>query len=75
MKLSNAIAEMDLSNLTDEQVEVMIKLAWFAEDGFDLSAERAISHTIRKARAKQAGQCMVLRNRLGQEKESREVAA
>lgn len=75
MEWNNAIAEMDLSNLTDEQVEVMIKLAWFAEDGFDQAAERAISDTLRKARTKQAGQCMVLRNRLGQEKENREVAA
>ena len=75
MEMSNAIAEMDLSNLTDEQIAVMIKLAWFAEDGFDQAAEKAINDTARKARTKQAGQSMVLRNRLGQEKEKREAAA
>lgn len=75
MELRNAIAEMDLSNLTDEQVEVMIQLAWFAEDGFDQAAAVAISHEHRKTRTAHAGQCMVLRNRLGQEKQNREVAA
>ena len=67
----NTIAEMDLSNLTDEQVEVLTKLARFAEDGFDLSAERTPNHKMRVFREKQAGQCMVLRHRLRQEKENR----
>ena len=75
MELSTAIAEIDLSNLTDEQVKVMIQLAWFAEDGFDQAAAVAIGHEHRKVRTAQAGQCMVLRNRLGQEKRNREVAA
>jgi len=75
MELRNATAEMELSNLTDEQVQVMIRLALFAEDGFDQAAEKATSHVIRKVLIKQAGQCMVLRNRLGQEKQNREVAA
>ena len=75
MEPRNTIAEMDLSNLTDEQVEVIIKLAWFAEAGFDLSAERAFNHKMRVFREKQAGQCMLLRSRLGQEKQNREVAA
>ena len=75
MELNNAIAEMDLSNLTDEQVKVMIQLAWFAEDGFDQAAAVAIGHEHRKVRTALAGQCMVLRNRLGQEKRNREVAA
>jgi len=75
MEPRNTIAEIDLSNLTDEQVEVMIKLAWFAEDGFDHSAEKASNNRVRIYRSKQAGQCMVLRHRLGQEKENREVAA
>jgi len=71
MEPRNTIAEMDLSNLTDEQVEVMTKLARFAEDGFDQSAERTPNHKIRVFREKQAGQCMVLRHRLRQEKENR----
>ena len=75
MERRNATAEMDLSNLTDEQVQVMIRLALFAEDGFDQAAEKATSHSIRKVLTKHAGQCMVLRNRLGQEKQNREEAA
>ena len=75
MEPRNTIAEMDLSNLTDEQVKVIIKLAWFAENGFDHSAEIQTNNKMRRFRLKQAGQCMVLRNRLGQEKRNREVAA
>ena len=75
MKISNEIGEMDLSNLTDEQIEVLIKLVWAAEDGFDLSAERAINTQTRHFRIKQANRCMVLRNRLGQEKKDRQEAA
>ncbi len=72
MEPRNTIAEMDLSNLTDEQVEVMTKLARFAEDGFDQSAERTSNQQMRVFRKKQAGQCMLLRHRLRQEKETRE---
>ena len=75
MKISNAIGEMDLSNLTDEQIEVIIQLARFAEDGFDQSAETAVNTDMRHFRTKQANRCMVLRNRLGKEKQSRIEAA
>ena len=75
MKISNAIAEMDLSNLTDEQVEVLVKLAWAAENGFDQFAETAINTEMRHYRTKQANRCMVLRNRLGREKKNRQEAA
>ena len=67
--MSNAIAEMDLSNLTNEQVEVLIKLVWAAENGFDLFVENAINAD---SNTKQADRCMVLRNRLGREKKTRE---
>ncbi len=70
--MSNAIAEMDLSNLTDEQIEVIIKLVWAAENGFDQFVENAINTERRHYNTKQANRCMVLRNRLGREKKTRE---
>ena len=75
MEISNAIAEMDLSNLTDEQIEVIIQLVWAAENGFDQFAETAFNTSMRHFRIKQANRCMVLRNRLGQEKKNRQEAA
>ena len=69
--MSNAIAEMDLSNLTNEQVEVLTKLVWAAENGFDQFVENAINTERRHYNTKQANRCMVLRNRLGQEKKTR----
>ncbi len=70
--MSNAIAEMDLSNLTNEQVEVLTKLVWAAENGFDEFATRAVNTKMRHSKQKQANGCMVLRNRLGREKKTRE---
>jgi hypothetical protein len=75
MKISDAIGEMDLSNLTDEQIEVIIQLVWAAENGFDQFAETAMNTSMRHFRIKQANQCMGLRNRLGREKKNRQEAA
>ena len=70
--MSNAIAEMDLSNLTDEQLEVLIKLVWAAENGFDGFAASSVNAEMRHSKQKHADGCMVLRNRLGREKKTRE---
>ena len=75
------IGGMDLSNLTEDQLEVIRQLAVAAEDGFDHRSEyykhASAFHDhceISRLAQKRANMCMVLRHRLGQEIKNREVA-
>jgi hypothetical protein len=75
------IGGMDLSNLSEDQLEVIQLLADAAEDGFDhqheyykhASAFNDYKEISRLAK-KRAIMCLVLRDRLGQEIKNREVA-
>ena len=75
------IGGMDLSNLTEDQLEVIRQLAVAAEDGVDMRAkhlenENALRKHFEKSKTakKRANMCMVLRNRLAQEIKNQEVA-
>lgn len=75
MELRNATAEMDLSNLTDEQIEVIRRLALRAEaDSFERS-NRAVNDDARNGWGSLADAIGRLLGRLDNEKENREVAA
>ena len=75
MEPRNTIAEMDLSNLTDEQIEVIRQLTLRAEDGFDKRASLADNDDVRNIASSHAEACMRLLGRLRDEKETRTVAA
>lgn len=80
-EITATIGGMDLSNLTEDQLEVLRQLTVAAEDGFDMrakhlehaSAFRKHFEKSKKAK-KRANMCMVLRNRLGQEIKNRNAA-
>ena len=74
-KANNLIAEMDLSNLTDEQMEIIRRLVVVAEDQFDSLAENAVHTDKQKRLTNLANQCMTLRGRLRNKKENRKEAA
>tara|TARA_R110002012_G_C11366894_1_gene581515 strand:- start:371 stop:607 length:237 start_codon:yes stop_codon:yes gene_type:complete len=71
----NDIAEMDLSNLTDEQMEIIRRLVVVAEDQFDSLAENAVNTDKQERLTNLANQCMTLRGRLRNKKENKKEAA
>jgi hypothetical protein len=72
---ANRIADMDVSNLTDEQIEVIRQLTLRAEDGFDKRANLADNDDVRNIASSHAEACMRLLGRLRDEKETRTEAA
>ena len=58
------IAGMDLSNLTDEQIEIIRQLTLRAEDGFDQRARRSVNDDMRNLYLDQADACTELLDRL-----------
>jgi hypothetical protein len=72
---ANRIADMDVSNLTDEQIEVIRQLTLRAEDGFDKRASLADNDDVKNIASGQAEACMRLLGRLRDEANNRTVAA
>ena len=69
------IADMDLSNLSDEQIEVIRQLTLRAEDGFDKRASLADNDDVKNIANSHADACMRLLGRLRDEANNRTVAA
>jgi hypothetical protein len=69
------IADMDLSNLTVEQIEVIRQLTLRAEDGFDKRANLADNGDVKNIASSHAEACMRLLGRLRDEANNRTVAA
>lgn len=61
---ANRIADMDVSNLTDEQIEVIRQLTRRAEDGFDKRASLAVTDDVKSIANSCAEACMKLLDRL-----------
>lgn len=72
---ANRIADMDVSNLTDEQIEVIRQLTLRAEDGFDKRANLADNDDVRNIASSNAEACMRLLGRLRVEANNRTEAA
>ena len=72
---ANRIADMDLSNLSDEQIEVIRQLTLRAEDGFDKRASLADNDDVKNIANSHADACMRLLGRLRDEANNRTVAA
>jgi hypothetical protein len=72
---ANRIADMDVSNLTDEQIEVIRQLTLRAEDGFDKRANLADNDDVKNIASSHADACMRLLGRLREEKDNRTEAA
>lgn len=72
---ANRIADMDVSNLTDEQIEVIRQLTLRAEDGFDKRASLADNDDVKNIANSHAEACMRLLGRLREEKDNRTTEA
>ncbi len=72
---ANRIADMDVSNLTDEQIEVIRQLTRRAEDGFDKRASLADNDDVKNIASSHAEACMRLLGRLRVEADNRTMEA
>ncbi len=69
------IADMEVSNLSDEQIEVIRQLTLRAEDGFDKRASLADNDDVKNIASSHAEACMRLLGRLRVEADNRTTEA